>query len=212
MCWWRPVSCIPVRRSHQSLTHDGPFWVQTANGTFSAANANRLRITASGNVTLRGDVSDRVVYTLTRRMRAQSEQEARALLRGFEVRTTTRGDWMYLTVTSPGLKTVSADVSITVPRSMHEAWIATSGGNVQAYDFDGHLEAQTRGGQVQIDRIKPTQTVRAGGGLLRTRRAGSGWEVLLGGGNICVESAAANRGLRPQAARCTWARCWVRFT
>jgi hypothetical protein len=151
-----------------SLTHDGQFWVQTASGTFSAGNASRMRITASGNVTLRGDSSDRVVYTLTRRMHAHSEQEARALLRGFEVRTTTRGEWMYLTVTSPGLKTVSADVSITVPRFMHEAWVGTSGGNVQAYDFDGHLEAQTRGGQVQIDRIKLGATVRAGAALLRS--------------------------------------------
>jgi len=172
-----------------SLTHDGQFWVQAANGTFSAANASRVRITASGNVTLRGDASDRVVYTLTRRMQAHSEQEARALLRGFEVRTTTRGDWMYLTVTSPGLKTVSADVLITVPRSMSEAWIATSGGNVQAYDFDGHLEAQTRGGQVQIDRIKLGATVRAGGGIITIGRVAGPVKCYSGGGSIRVDSA-----------------------
>src|SRR5437879_3285449 len=68
-----------------SLTHDGQFWVQTASGSFSAASAGRLRITASGNVTLRGDSGDRVVYTLARRMQAHSEREARALLRDFEV-------------------------------------------------------------------------------------------------------------------------------
>src|SRR5205823_4842329 len=114
--------------------------------------------------TLRGDSVDRIVYTLSRRMRAHSEPEARALLRGFEVRTTTKGDWMYLTVTSPRLKTVSADVSITVPRSMRAALISTTGGNVQAFDFDGHVELQTRGGQVQIDRVKMGATVLAGGG------------------------------------------------
>src|SRR5712692_3464232 len=74
------------------LAFDGQYWVQTANGTFSVAHATKLRITASGNVALRGDLGDRVVYTLQRRMKAKTLEEARALLRGFEVKTTTRGD------------------------------------------------------------------------------------------------------------------------
>lgn len=172
-----------------SLTHDGQFWLQTAAGTFSAASARKVRITASGNVTLRGDRSERLAYTLKRRMHAHSEQEARLLLRGFEVRTTTRGDWMYLTITSPGLKTVSADVSITVPRSMSEAWIETTGGNVQAYDFDGHVEAHTRGGQVQIDRIGQGTTVRAGGGNITIGRVAGPVKCYSGGGNMRVDSA-----------------------
>ena len=186
------ASCLVYTGGAQpagSLTHDGQFWVQTASGTFSAASAGRLRITASGNVILRGDSGDRVVYTLSRRMHAHSEHEARALLRGFEVRTTTKGDWMYLTVTSPQLKTVSADVSITVPRSMREALIATTGGNVQAYDFDGHVEAQTRGGQVQIDRIKLGTTVRAGGGNITIGRVSGPVKCYSGGGNMRVDSA-----------------------
>src|ERR1700680_3583670 len=83
-----------------SLVREGQFWVHTADGTFSAAAAHRLRITASGNVVLRGDSGDRVVYTTKRRMKARTEDEARLLLRGFEVKTTIRGDAMYLTVTS----------------------------------------------------------------------------------------------------------------
>ena len=129
------------------------------------------------------------MYTLQRRMHAHSEQEARSLLRGFEVRTTTRGDWMYLTVTSPGLKTVSADVSVTVPRTMSEAWVETTGGNVQAYDFDGHVEAHTRGGQVQIDRIKLGTTVRAGGGNITIGRVAGPVKCYSGGGSMRVDSA-----------------------
>lgn len=172
-----------------SLVPDGPFWVQTANGTFSAASAGRLRITASGNVILRGDTGDRVVYTLERRMKARTEDEARLLLRGFEVKSTTRGDWVYLTVTSPSLKTVSADVSVTVPRSMREAWIETTGGNIEAYDFDGHVEARTRGGQVQIDRIQQGATVRSGGGNITIGRVMGPVKCYSGGGNMQVGSA-----------------------
>jgi hypothetical protein len=96
---------------------------------------------------------------------------------------------MYLTITSPGLKTVSADVSITIPRFMHEAWVATTGGNVQAFDFDGHLEAQTRGGQVQIDRIKLGATVRAGGGNIQIGRVAGPVRCYSGGGSMRVDSA-----------------------
>lgn len=171
-----------------SLWAEGPFWVQTANGTFSAASAARLRISASGNVILRGDSSDRIVYTLKRRMHAHSEEEARELLRGFEVKTTTRGDWIYLTLKSPDLKTVNADVSLTVPRSMREAVIETSAGNVQAYDFDGRVEAQTRGGQVQIDRIKEGATIRAGGGNIVIGRVDGPVKCYSGGGSMRVNS------------------------
>lgn len=172
-----------------SMVREGPFWVQTANGSFSAAvPAGRLRVIASGNVVLRGDASDRVGYTLKRRMKAHSEQEARALLRGFEVKSTIRGDWIYLTVTSPALKTVSADVSLTVPRSLEEAWIETSGGNVEAYDFDGHVEAQTRGGQVQIDRVQEGAVVRSGGGNIRIGRVQGPVKCYSRGGNMQVQS------------------------
>jgi len=111
------------------------------------------------------------------------------MLRGFEVKTTTRGYLMYLTITSPGLKTVSAEVSITVPRSMREAWIATTAGNVQAYDFDGQVEAETRGGRVQLDRIKQSTTVRAGGGDITIGRIAGPVKCYSGGGNMRVDSA-----------------------
>ena len=183
------VARSSVAQPSSSLTHDGQFWVQNSHGTFSAGNASRLRITASGNVMLRGDAGERVAYTLSRHMHAHSEQEARALLRGFEVRTTTRGDCMYLTVTSPVSRTVSADFSVTVPRTMREAWISTSAGNVQAYDFNGQIEAQTRGGQVHIDRIKQGTTVRAGGGNITIGRVDGPVKCYSGGGNMRVDSA-----------------------
>ena len=178
--------------SSRSLVREGQYWVQTATGTFSAASAARLRITASGNVVLRGNAGDRVEYTLKRRMKTETEDEARALLRGFEVRTTARGDSMYLTVTSPAVKTVSADLTITAPRSMREAWVETYGGNVQAYDFDGALQARTGGGQVQIDRIGQGATIRTGGGNIVIGRVQGPVKCYSGGGNIRVESAGGD--------------------
>jgi hypothetical protein len=177
-----------VTQPSGALWAEGSVWVQTANGTVSASAATRLRIYASGNVILRGDSGDRVVYTLNRRMRARSEEEARELLRGFEVKTTTRGDWIFLVLKSPDMKTINADVSVTVPRSMREALIETSGGNVQAYDFDGRVEAQTRGGQVQLDRIKEGAIVRAGGGNIVIGHVQGPVKCFSGGGSMQVDS------------------------
>ncbi len=176
----------------RSLARDGQYWIQTGNGTFSVAPGGRLRIVASGNVELRGGSGDRVAYTLTRRLLADSEEEARRALRGFEVKTTTRGDWIYLTVTSPLSKTVGADVSLTVPRSMREAFIETLGGNVQAYDFDGSVEAHTGGGQVHIDGVKLGATVRAGGGNIVIGRVLGPVKCYSGGGSMQVDSAGGD--------------------
>ena len=182
------VSAQPGR----GLWQEGPYWVQTANGTFSAASASRLRIIASGNVVLKGDTGDRVVYTLNRRMKAGSEEEARTLLRGFEVKTAVRGEWVYLTVTSPASKTVNADVNVTVPRTMREAVVETNGGNVQAYDFGGRLQAQTSGGQVQVDRIGQGATIRTGGGNIVVGRVQGPVKCYSGGGSMKVDSAGGD--------------------
>jgi len=174
------------------LAFDGQYWVQTASGTFTVTPAAKLRVIASGNVELRGGAGDRVAYTFTRRMKARNVEEARALLRGFEVKTTTRGEWLYLTVTSPSLKTVSAQVSVNVPRALHAALIETNGGNVQAYDFDGNVEARTVGGTVQIDRIKQGTTIRAGGGNITIGRVAGPVKCYSGGGSVNVESAGGD--------------------
>lgn len=189
------IAQIGGAQTSGSLVREGPYWVQNASGTISASAANRLRVMASGNVILRGDSGDRLSYTLKRRMKTRTEEEARALLRRFEVRSATRGEWIYLTVTSPGSKTVSADVTITVPRDMREALVETYGGSVQAYDFDGRMQAQTSGGRVQLDRIKTGATVRTGGGDILIGRVDGPVQCFSGGGSIRVGNAGGESWL-----------------
>ena len=73
------------------LTRDGAFWVQTLTGTVPAAPGGRLRISTRGPVTVRGAAADEVQYTITKRIKAKSESEARRRLSRFLVRAYRRG-------------------------------------------------------------------------------------------------------------------------
>src|SRR5712664_3260005 len=79
------------------LTRDGGFWVQTITGTEAAAPGGRLRVSTSGSVTVRGGVEEQIRYTVTKRVKAGSEAEARRLLQQFLVSVHRQGDIHILT-------------------------------------------------------------------------------------------------------------------
>ncbi len=70
------------------LHREGAFWVWTETGSQPAPASNAIRITASGNVKVTGAAEDRIVYTVTRRVRARDESEARRLLAISRIRIT----------------------------------------------------------------------------------------------------------------------------
>src|SRR5207249_7217845 len=102
---------LPALGAEESkLTRDGGFWVQTITGSEAAAPGGRLRVSTRGPVTVRGGVEDRIIrYTVTKRVKARSETEARRLLRQFLVNTHRQGDTYTLTVAHGGEGWRSAD-------------------------------------------------------------------------------------------------------
>lgn len=183
------LACGPAAFAQPRLTREGGYWEQNANGSLSAPPAAKLRISATGNVTVRGDATDRIAYVLKRRMKARDSAEAEKLLRGFEVRTTTRGEWTYLIVRSPASKTMSADLSVTVPRSLREAVVESYGGNIGAYDLDGVCEITTAGGRVDMDRIRQNAVAKTGGGDVHIGNVGGSVKCYSAGGNIKIGRA-----------------------
>src|SRR5271156_1368798 len=78
------------------LEHDGLNWVQTVNAPVAVSLTGRLRIATRGHVVLRGATGDQVTYTLTERVKARSEAEARHMLGSLE--TVWRSDGATLVV------------------------------------------------------------------------------------------------------------------
>jgi hypothetical protein len=181
-----PVAATTAFAQPPPLKHEGPFWVQTSTGKLSVSQGARLRVKTRGSVVIRGGAGDTVTYVVTNRIKAGNEAEARRLLAYASVLSRQSREWSYLTVaTERG--GINADLEIRAPKYLREAVIETRGGNVEVYDIDGHVEAESAGGRIQMDRIGSDAIARTGGGEIRLGSVGGSVRCLSAGGSIELE-------------------------
>jgi hypothetical protein len=165
-------------------TREGNYWVQMTSGTIPVASSGRLRVSSQGAIEARGTAGGEINYSLKKRVRAQTEAEARRLLSEFRVRAERKGDWTWLVVTHPERGAASSELKLQAPRGLRHSVLETRAGAVSAYDLDGRVEVETGGGQVRLDQIASNVTVRTGGGGVRFGRIGGSLRCLSGGGPI----------------------------
>jgi hypothetical protein len=177
------------------ITREGRYWVETINGVATASPLDRFRLDTVGNVVLQGDNGEKVTYRLKLRVRARDAQEAQALLREFEVRPRSQNGFLRLTVTPPANISEGPELSVTVPRSLQQVWVETRGGNVQATDLDGELQARSAAGRMLVDRIRGKAEVRTGGGDIQVGEVGGAVRCYSGAGVIRVQSAGGESWL-----------------
>jgi DUF4097 and DUF4098 domain-containing protein YvlB len=138
---------------------------------------------------MRGAAVDRIQYTVTQRIKARTEIEARRAFGSFVVNTRPRGDntsLALMTIDSPGVLT---EVVLRVPKTLREAWVETQIGGVEVTDLDGLISAITTAGQVVVDRVGAGATAKTGGGEIRIGRVAGPVRCNSGAGSIYVESA-----------------------
>ena len=177
------------------LTREGRYWVETVNGVMSAAPFDRFRLDTVGNVVLQGGNGEKITYKLKLRLRAANAGEAEALLHEFEVRQRTQNGWLRLTVTPPASISEGPELTVSVPRSLQQVWVETRGGNVQATDLDGEIQARSAAGRMVVDRIKGKAEVRTGGGDIQVGEVGGTVRCYSGAGVIRVQSAGGESWL-----------------
>jgi DUF4097 and DUF4098 domain-containing protein YvlB len=184
--------------SHSSLaeiTREGRYWVQTINGIATATPLERVRLDTVGNVVLQGGNADKVTYKLKLRVRARDAQQAEALLREFGVKSMRQNGWLRLVITPPADISEGPELSVSVPRSLQQVWIETRGGNVQATDLDGELQARSAAGRMLVDRIKGRAEIRTGGGDIQVGEVGGTLRCYSGAGVIRVQSSGGESWL-----------------
>ena len=165
----------------QELRRDRDGWVRTYTGTLPAAS--RLRINGHGPVALEGG-GRTFTYTIRVSVSAQSEAEARRLLGRLPMRIETQGDWVVLT--APGGPAV-ATVTVKAPR-LASAAISTSDGALEVTGIDGPLDANTRAGEIAVDRIHGQCTLLTGGGAVRIGEVDGPLKCTSGAGRITVKT------------------------
>jgi hypothetical protein len=176
-------------QSESPITREGPYWVRTFTGSISAPAMEHFRLDTVGSVVLHGDSQDRTVYRLKARVRARDARDAEDLLRQFDIRSRTQGQWAYLTVAPSRRISEGPELSLTVPRGVRQILVETRGGDVQASNLDGEFEARSAGGQINVDGIKGRCELRTGGGDIQVGTVGGSVRCYSGGGVIRVQSA-----------------------
>lgn len=178
-----------LAQSGSQMTREGRYWVRTFTGSVPSSAMERLRLDTAGSVILRGDGGGRAVYTLKARVAARDVREAEALLSQFEVKTRAQGPWSYLVVTPSRRVSEGPELSVTVPRGLLQVVVETRGGDVQASNLAGEVEARSAGGQISVDGIKGRCELRTGGGDIQVGAVGGPVRCYSGGGTIRVQNA-----------------------
>ena len=148
----------------ESLVQRGSEWVRTVRGSEPIPPRGKLRISAAGPVQVSGAQTGELRFAYTQRVRAGSEQEARALLGAFRVATSRRGETTVLEASFGGSGRARGELRVEVPRGLAGTAIETRGGAVEAAGLDGSLAAQTGGGRIRLDGIGGSVLARTSGG------------------------------------------------
>ena len=163
------------------LRREGGYFVTTLDGSAEIAPRANLSIQARGPVSLTGESRRDLSYALEVRLKARSEQEARALLDSFEVKVSTQGEHAVVSVRrGAGI----ARLRVQVPRSVRTANISSSEGAVEVADLDGAASASTGGGPMKADRIKGDVALNTAGGEIRIGAIDGSARCVTAGGAI----------------------------
>ncbi len=144
----------------------------------------RLRVNASGPVTLEAGSSKDLTYTATVSVWARNEGDARRLLEQYTVRMFSQGDWSVLAVPMGPL---ASSLDVHAPK-LSAASIYTFDGAVEARGVDGSLDIESGGGPIAVDRIAGDCGLRTGGGFVRAGAVGGALRVITGVGPVNVAS------------------------
>lgn len=183
------VCAAALAQMRSAITRESGEFVQTTSGRMDIPEAARFRVTATGTVVVRGGAERGISYTVRQHVKAASDGEARQLLTNVVVRNSTRAGWNTLSVQAGDPALINSELYLTVPRGLAQAVMVSRGGNVEAYDLEGNVEAQTDGGRVQLDRIGSAAIVKTGGSDIRIGRVAGPLRCFSGGGTIQVDYA-----------------------
>ena len=190
MMFLAPIAVVSTFLAQDvQMAHQGAWWVRTENGTIAASAAQPLNVVTRGNVVIRGAQVDQVQYRLIERVRARTERDAHMILRSSLVKADFRGRVTTLVVAPAAGNNVLTQVEVTVPRAIPALTVSTQLGDVEAYDLDSNVHADTTAGQIRCDRIRGFVEGNTGGGEIHIGKVGGAVRCVSAAGSIIIDDA-----------------------
>jgi DUF4097 and DUF4098 domain-containing protein YvlB len=169
------------------VIRQGSYWMQTSTAILPSPANGRVLVKTHGGVVVRGGAGNQVSYVLRTRVQSRTEAEAIRELKAVALRTVSQATGLDLSLVYPARTEVLADLEIHTPIKLSQMSIMTQGGNVEVYDIDGAVQAQSGGGLIQMDRIGGDAVAKTGGGEIRLGRINGSVRCLSGGGAIYTD-------------------------
>ena len=188
MIAWAAVAALA---QDSKVVREGDTWVERVTGTLSSARNLKL-ITDMGSVHVEGGSQSDITYTIIKRVRAYTEQDARREFETIRISAGNSGETAWIRGQSPrysGRHDFTADFQVNVPSSIALVTAHTGGGNLAVRNIRGKLEAETGGGNVDLDNIADTIEAQSGGGNVSVGTVGSELKIETGGGRIHISNA-----------------------
>lgn len=174
------------------ITHEGNDWVKTTSGVVATPQTNTLRIATHGHLIVRGTTGDQVTYRLVKRVRARSEEAAKGSF-GSDSSTSNALNGVTTVRFEPGTRAnVLTELVVEVPRRMAAVILDVKTGDIEAYDLDGSLRAETIAGQIRCDRIRGGFEGRTGGGEVHLGKIGGAINCSNRAGSIIIDNAGSS--------------------
>ncbi len=171
-CFFLLALTFTANAATLKLERDGLFWNAEVSGVLAAQPV--YRVTAAGDLTVRGKRSPEIRFTITQKFRAPDEATARRVAESFTVHAV-NGQLFF---------PQSAAVHLEIPQSTRTLGLWSAAGNIDAADFDGSVRADTRAGKIMLDRISGDVEIHSSGGATTLGSIGGLVHCYSGGGSI----------------------------
>lgn len=183
---------IAPASGEQTLTREGNDWVELDTGFLASGKLTRLRVELRGNAIVRGGGGNQLGWRTRRRVQAETEEAARALLGPAPLSVRRWGDGAAIQALTPGGNRIAFESEILIPSGLRHVEIATASGNLMLRDLPVDVIAGTGGGRVDADRIAGRLEVSASAGDIIVGMAGGEVRAITGGGTILVRQAGGD--------------------
>ena len=189
------LAALTCGAQQSKVYQQGDSWIEEVSGTLAQPAHNLKLITDMGSVHVEGGNQGNVSYTVRKRVRAGSEQEARRAFEMIRVSAGSQGDWAWIRgQASERQKTrsFSAEFSVQVPRGLELVKAETGGGSLEVKAISGRVEAETGGGSMHLDDIGGGIEARSGGGNVEVGYVAQDARLETGGGSIHIRAVDGN--------------------
>jgi DUF4097 and DUF4098 domain-containing protein YvlB len=163
---------IAAQAATLKLERDGAFWNAEVSGTVPPQTV--YRVTAAGDLTVRGKHAPEIRFTLTQKLRVPDEATARRIAEAYTVHAV-NGQLFF---------PQTAAVRLELPQASRTLALWSAGGNIDAADIDGSVRADTAAGKIMLDRISGDVEIHSSGGATTLGSIGGVVHCYSGGGPI----------------------------